>query len=149
MFGTGLIRKATKVVVYTAVPVAGPLKAATMGTRNTRLNLKEQRKQTALLGQMAQGSVESPPSSASPEVMVTPDHKWISFDGGAHFVPYGSPPPVTTPTPSTAPPKTADQLRAEQLHARNRLTLKGSEWRWLRKYERATAGAVPQPPAKA
>jgi hypothetical protein len=51
MLGTGLLRKATKVVVYTAIPVAGPLKAASMGTRNSRLSLKEQKKQTALLQQ--------------------------------------------------------------------------------------------------
>jgi len=54
MFGTGLLRKATKVVVYTAIPVAGPLKAATMGTRNSRLKLKEQKKQTKLLQGMQQ-----------------------------------------------------------------------------------------------
>jgi hypothetical protein len=154
MFGTGLLRKATKVVVYTAIPVAGPLKAATMGTRNTRLNLKEQQKQTALMEQMAQGqgSVASPPSSGS-EVLVTPDNKWISFDGGAHFAPYGSPPPVAAAspaTPATTPPKTADQLRAEQLHAKSRMMLTGSEWRWLRKYEKRTAAdTFPSPPARA
>jgi hypothetical protein len=50
---TGTLRKATKVVVYTAVPVAGPLKAATVGTRNSRLSRKELRKQTELLEQIA------------------------------------------------------------------------------------------------
>jgi hypothetical protein len=49
----GILRKATKVVVYTAIPVAGPLKAATMGTRNSRLSLKEQKKQTKLLQEQA------------------------------------------------------------------------------------------------
>jgi hypothetical protein len=47
------LRKATKVVVYTAIPVAGPLKAATMGTRNSRLSAKEAKKQTALLEEIA------------------------------------------------------------------------------------------------
>ena len=55
MFGSKLIttplRKATKVVVYTAIPVAGPLKAATMGTRRGNLNRKEVRKQTSMLAQ--------------------------------------------------------------------------------------------------
>ena len=51
MFGTGLLRKATKVVLYTALPFTGPLKAATMGTRRGNLNRKEVRKQTALLQQ--------------------------------------------------------------------------------------------------
>ena len=51
----GILRKATKVVVYTAIPVAGPLKAATMGTRRGNLNRKEIRKQTQLLQNM-QGS---------------------------------------------------------------------------------------------
>ena len=52
MLGLGLVRKATKVVIYTAIPVAGPLKAATMGTRRGNLNRKEVRKQTQLLQQM-------------------------------------------------------------------------------------------------
>jgi ABC-type iron transport system FetAB ATPase subunit len=55
VFGSKLIttplRKATKVVVYTAIPVAGPLKAATMGTRRGNLNRKEVRKQTSILEQ--------------------------------------------------------------------------------------------------
>jgi hypothetical protein len=49
MFGTGLLRKATKVVVYTAIPIAGPLKAATMGTRNGNLSRKELKKQSKLM----------------------------------------------------------------------------------------------------
>lgn len=57
MFGTGVIRKATKVVVYTAVPIAGPLKAATVGTRASKVRSKkglaEMEKQTKLLEELA------------------------------------------------------------------------------------------------
>jgi hypothetical protein len=59
----GIVRKATKVVVYTAIPISGPLKAATMGTRNSRLTLKEQRKQTKLLEEIQRG--QKPRSSSS------------------------------------------------------------------------------------
>jgi hypothetical protein len=60
MFGTGILRKATKAVVYTAIPVAGPLKAATLGTRagsqRSKKSLKEMQKQTELLERMERQS---------------------------------------------------------------------------------------------
>jgi hypothetical protein len=46
-------RKATKTVVYTAVPIAGPIKAAAVGTRSGNLKRKEMRKQTKLLEEIA------------------------------------------------------------------------------------------------
>jgi hypothetical protein len=77
----GIVRKATKAVVYTAVPISGPLKVAAMGTRNQRLNRKEMEKQTALLAQqnalLASGGAVAP--------MVTPDGKWVSYDGGNSY----------------------------------------------------------------
>ncbi len=75
----GLLRKVTKTVVYTAIPVAGPLKAATMGTRKGNLTRKEMRRQTALLEQ--QNALLARPSGP-PARMVTPDGAWVSLDGG-------------------------------------------------------------------
>jgi hypothetical protein len=57
VFGSKLIttplRKATKVVVYTAVPGSALVKTAAMGTRNSRLSAKEAKKQTKLLEEIA------------------------------------------------------------------------------------------------
>lgn len=50
---TGLLRKLTKVVVYTAVPLSGPVKALTVGTRasaeRSKAQLAELREQTEIL----------------------------------------------------------------------------------------------------
>jgi hypothetical protein len=52
----GIIRKPFKAVLYTAIPIAGPLKAVTMGTRaasqRSKKELKEMQKQTEILERM-------------------------------------------------------------------------------------------------
>jgi hypothetical protein len=75
----GLLRKATKIVVYTAVPVAGPAKAAVFGTRRGNLNRKEVRAQTALLERQT-ALLSAQAHRAAP--LRTPDGQWVSYDGG-------------------------------------------------------------------
>ena len=102
MFGTGLIRKATKAVVYTAIPVSGPLKAATMGTRKGNLNRKEMRKQTELLER--QNALLAAPA-ARPRVGPTPTTvykgtpMWWDEDGWHE----GTPPQVAPAAPVISP----------------------------------------------
>jgi hypothetical protein len=77
MFGP--LRKAAKVVVYTAIPVAGPAKAAVFGTRRGNLHRKETCRQTALLERQNRLLAAQAPR---PATLVTPDGQWVSYDGG-------------------------------------------------------------------
>lgn len=103
-----LVRKATKTVVYPLAPIVPVAKSLTVGTRRGNLNRKELRKQTellerqtALLAQQAHAAQ----SSAVPDRMVTPDGRWVSYDGGNTYQSTGVP---------AAPPSDAWYLHPSQ-----------------------------------
>jgi hypothetical protein len=61
------------------------------------------------LGQDRGGGTGSPP-------LVTPDHKWVSYDGGDHFVAYTAPQPAPAAGPSATTHLADDLERLAELH---------------------------------
>jgi hypothetical protein len=102
-----LVRKATKTIVYPLAPIVPVTKSVAFGTRRGNLNRKEVRRQTGLLKQqnalleqhaaLLEQQQQQTPGGSGP--MVTPDGKWVSYDGGETYQATAQ----TTAQPSTFP----------------------------------------------